>query len=343
MKTFVYRLLVPLFLGYAALTIGQTPLTYIAPRTEYGLPDLQGNWEKRFATPVERPEELGEKRSYTKVEAVEFQRIQEVQRDAREANVAADRGPPPAGGDIEFRTDLNFLPDLPVEVVLINGEYRTSLIIEPSNGRFPFRNERLDFRRRYFELMNTNFNGPEARPPGERCLHLGPPLPTMTNFDGTHIQIVQTKNYVMIMSEEAIQTRIIRLNKSHPEFPIARWMGNSIGHWEGETLVIHTNNFRPEHTYSQIASSANFEVTERITAMSENELLYSYTIVDPDTYTAAIVAELPFQRMPPDHKLYESACHEGNRAVADILLGARRKERDAETPLPGLVESLREK
>ena len=343
MKTFVYRLLVPLFLGYAALTIGQTPLTYIAPRTEYGLPDLQGNWEKRFATPVERPEELGDKRAYTEAEAVEFQRIQEVQRDAREANVAADRGPPPVGGDIEFRTDLNFLPDLPVEVALINGEYRTSLIIEPSNGRFPFRNERLDFRRRYFELMNTNFNGPEARPPGERCLHLGPPLPTMTNFDGTHIQIVQTKNYVMIMSEEAIQTRIIRLNKSHLEFPIARWMGNSIGHWEGETLVIHTNNFRPEHTYSQIASSANFEVTERITAMSENELLYSYTIVDPDTYTAPIVAELPFQRMSPDHKLYESACHEGNRAVADILLGARRKERDAETPLPGLVESLREK
>jgi hypothetical protein len=334
MKTFVYRLLVPLFLGYAALTIGQTPLTYIAPRTEYGLPDLQGNWEKRFATPVERPEELGDKRAYTEAEAVEFQRIQEVQRDAREANVAADRGPPPAGGDIEFRTDLNFLPDLPVEVALINGEYRTSLIIEPSNGRFPFRNERLDFRRRYFELMNTNFNGPEARPPGERCLHLGPPLPTMTNFDGTHIQIVQTKNYVMIMSEEAIQTRIIRLNKSHPEFPIARWMGNSIGHWEGETLVIHTNNFRPEHTYSQIASSANFEVTERITAMSENELLYSYTIVDPDTYTAAIVAELPFQRMSPDHKLYESACHEGNRAVVDILLVARRKERDAESPLP---------
>ena len=334
MKTFVYRLLVPLFLGYAALTIGQTPLTYIAPRTEYGLPDLQGNWEKRFATPVERPEELGDKRAYTEAEAVEFQRIQEVQRDAREANVAADRGPPPEGGDIEFRTDLNFLPDLPVEVALINGEYRTSLIIEPSNGRFPFRNERLDSRRRYFELMNTNFNGPEARPPGERCLHLGPPLPTMTNFDGTHIQIVQTKNYVMIMSEEAIQTRIIRLNKSHPEFPIARWMGNSIGHWEGETLVIHTNNFRPEHTYSQIASSANFEVTERITAMSENELLYSYTIVDPDTYTAAIVAELPFQRMSPDHKLYESACHEGNRAVVDILLGARRKEHDAESPLP---------
>ena len=334
MKTLAYRLFVPLFLGYAALTIGQTPLTYIAPRTEYGLPDLQGNWEKRFATPVERPEELGEKRAYTKVEAVEFQRIQEVQRDAREANVAADRGPPPAGGDIEFRTDLNFLPDLPVEVALINGEYRTSLIIEPSNGRFPFRNERLDLRRRYFELMNTNITGPEARPPGERSLHLGPPLPTMTNFDGTHIQIVQTKNYVMILSEEAIQTRIIRLNKSHPEFPITRWMGDSIGRWEGETLVIHTNNFRPEHTYSQIASSANFEVTERITAMSENELLYSYTIVDPDTYTAAIVAELPFQRMSPDHKLYESACHEGNRAVVDILLGARRKERDAESPLP---------
>ena len=343
MKILTYSLIVLWFLGYAALSIGQTPSGYIAPRTEYGLPDLQGNWEKRFATPVERPRELGEKRAYTEVEAIEFQRIQEIQRDAREANVAADRGPPPVGGDIEFRTDLNFLPNLPVEVALINGEYRTSLIIEPSNGRFPFRNERLDLRRRYFELMNTNFNGPEARPPGERCLHLGPPLPTMTNFDGTHIQIVQTKDYIMILSEEAIQARIIRLNKSHLEFPISKWMGDSIGHWEGDTLVIHTNNFRPEHTYSQIASSSNFEVTERITAISENELLYSYTIVDPDTYTAPIVAELPFQRMDADHKLYESACHEGNRAVADILLGARRQERDAEIlSSPGPVESLRE-
>ena len=78
-------------------------------------------------------------------------------------------------------------------------------------------------------MMNNNFDGPEARPPGERCLHLGPPLPTMTNADGTHVQIVQTEDYVMIYSEEAIQTRIVKLNKSHPEIPIQRWMGASIG------------------------------------------------------------------------------------------------------------------
>ena len=176
--------------------------------------------------------------------------------------------------------------------------------------------------------MNNNFDGPESRPPGERCLHLGPPLPTMTNADGTHIQIVQNEDYVLILSEEAIQVRIIRMNKSHPDIPIQKWMGDSIGHWEGETLVIHTNSFRPEHTISQIASSEIFEVTEWITAISKDELLYTYQIIDPETYSEPIVAELPFNRMAAEHQLYESACHEGNRAVIDILAGARRIEMD---------------
>lgn len=310
------------------LSLAQESMNYRTPRTEYGVPDLQGLWEKRFATPVERPIALGNKRAYTEVEAADFRSRAIERRIAREAPVDPNRGPPPAGGDIEFRTDTNFLPDSPVDVARINGELRTSLIIEPKNGRFPLRDESVEFRTRYFELMNNNFDGPESRPPGERCLHLGPPLPTMTNSDGTHIQIVQNQEYVVILSEEAIQVRIIRLGKSHPEKLIPKWMGDSIGHWEDETLVIHTNSFRPEHTVSQIASSEVFEVTERITAISENELLYTYRIVDPETYTAPVVAELPFHRMVPEHQLYESACHEGNRAVIDILAGARRIEMD---------------
>ena len=309
--------------------VAQEASTYRAPRTEYGVPDLQGYWEKRFATPVERPVALGNRRAYTEAEAAEFEREQTERRATRESPVAADRGPPPAGGSIEFRTDTNFLPGLPVSVARINGEPRTSLIIEPENGRFPLRPESEELGSRYGAIMNNNFDGPETRPPGERCLHLGPPLPTMTNFDGTHIQIVQTEDYVVILSEEAIQLRIVRLNKEHPDFPIRKWMGDSIGRWEGETLVIHTNSFRLEHSFSQIATSEVFEVTERITAMSENELLYSYTIVDPVTYTAPIVAELPLRRMAPGQLLYESACHEGNRAVQDILAGARRQELDA--------------
>ena len=311
------------------LGAAQQPSAYYAPRTEYGAPDLQGYWHKRFATPVERPVELGNQRAYTEAEAAEFERERTESRANRESPVAPDRGPPPIGGSIEFRTDLNFLPGLPVTVARINGELRTSLIIEPENGRFPMHPESAELGRRYREIMNNNFDGPETRPPGERCLHLGPPLPTMTNFDGTHIQIVQTEDYVVILSEEAIQLRIIKLNKEHPDFPIRRWMGNSIGRWEGETLVIHTNSFRPEQSFSQIAASEVFEVTERITTVSENELLYSYTIVDPETYTEPVVAELPFQRMPPGQILYESECHEGNRAVRDILAGARRQEIDA--------------
>ncbi|NKB34348.1 MAG: hypothetical protein GKR91_14750 [Pseudomonadales bacterium] len=325
---------ISLFIALAAICFPDFILAqstdYRAPRTAHGVPNLQGFWEKRFATPVERPAALGDKRAYTEDEATEFEQRAIERRIAREAPVDPNRGAPAAGGDIEFRTDTNFLPNLPVEVALINGERRTSLIIEPEDGRFPLRDESMEFRRRYFELMNSNFDGPEARPPGERCLHLGPPLPTMTNADGTHIQIVQNEDYVLIYSEEAIQTRIVKLNKSHPAIPIQRWMGDSIGHWEGETLVIHTNSFRPEHTVSQIASSEEFEVTERITALSENELLYAYTIVDPITYTEPVVAELPFTRMAPGQKLYESACHEGNRAVMDILMGARVIERDSQ-------------
>ena len=329
MSDMCFRLLVLLTVVFIPeLTLAQNS-DYRAPRNEFGVPNLQGLWEKRFATPVERPAALGNKRFYTEEEAAEFEQRAIERRIAREAPVEPDRGAPPVGANIEFRTDTNFLPDLPVEVARINGELRTSLIIEPENGRFPMQDESMEFRTRYFEMMNNNFDGPEARPPGERCLHLGPPLPTMTNADGTHVQIVQTEDYVMIYSEEAIQTRIVKLNKSHPEIPIQRWMGDSIGHWEGETLVIHTNSFRPEHTVSQIAMSEEFEVTERIKAVSENELLYSYTIVDPITYTEPVVAELPFTRMPPGQKLYESACHEGNRAVMDILMGARVIEQDA--------------
>ena len=322
-------LLILIAIACPVLSLAQQSSAYRAPRTEYSVPDLQGYWHKRFATPVERPIELGNQRAYTEAEAAEFERERTESRTYRESPVAPDRGPPPVGGDIEFRTDLNFLPDLPVSVARINGELRTSLIIEPENGRFPLQPESAELGRRYREIMNNNFDGPETRPPGERCLHLGPPLPTMTNFDGTHIQIVQTEDYVILLSEEAIQLRIIKLNKEHPDLPIRRWMGDSVGHWEGETLVVHTNNFRLEQSFSQIAASEVFEVTERITAVSENELLYAYTIVDPVTYTEPLVAELPFQRMPPGQILYESECHEGNRAVRDILAGARRQELDA--------------
>ena len=308
--------------------IAQTAPSYDS-YNEFGQPNFAGLWEKRFATPVERPLSLGNKRFYTQQEADEFKRLAINERRLREAPVNPDRGAPEIGEDIEFRTDTNFLPELPVDVAKINGEFRTSLIIEPVNGRFPIKEENIELRSRYFEMMNNNFDGPEARPPGERCLHLGPPLPTMTNFDGTHIQIIQTEDYIVIYSEEAMQTRIVRLNGEHPLYMTRKWMGDSIGYWEGDTLVIHTNGFRPEHTVSQIASSAIFEVTERISMTDKNELLYAYTIIDPLTYTAPVVAELPFNRMSSGQRLYESACHEGNRAVMDILMGARVQEYDA--------------
>ena len=162
-----------------------------------------------------RPLSLGNKRFYTQQEADEFKQLAINEASTREAPVNPDRGAPEIGEDIEFRTDTNFLPELPVDVAKISGEFRTSLIIEPANGRFPIKEENIELRSRYFEMMNNNFDGPEARPPGERCLHLGPPLPTMTKFDGTHIQIIRAEDYIVIYSEEAMQARIVRVHGEH--------------------------------------------------------------------------------------------------------------------------------
>ena len=139
--------------------IAQTAPSYDS-YNEFGQPNFAGLWEKRFATPVERPLSLGNKRFYTQQEADEFKRLAINERRLREAPVNPDRGAPEIGEDIEFRTDTNFLPELPVDVAKINGEFRTSLIIEPVNGRFPIKEENIELRSRYFEMMNNNFTVP---------------------------------------------------------------------------------------------------------------------------------------------------------------------------------------
>ncbi len=298
------------------------------PRTEFGTPDLQGNWNKRFRAPLERPVALGEQRAYSEQEAREIMDDFAEQERIRISPIAANRGAPPVGDGIAQQSDLNFRPQA-TNLALVNGEYRTSIIIEPANGRLPYLEEFDDIHSRRLKMGLGAFDGPEARPASERCLNQGAQIPYMIDVAARFIQIVQTRDYTMILNEKGPQVRIIRMNSEHPANGFPKWMGDSIGHWEGDSLVINTIGFRPEQSKARIRSSTMLEITETWTAVSEQDLIYSYTVVDPEIYSEPWVAELPFRRMAEGEKLYEAACHEGNYSLPGILAGARRLEADA--------------
>jgi hypothetical protein len=171
-------------------------------------------------------------------------------------------------------------------------------------------------------------DGPESRSLSERCLlsfgsSSGPPmLPILYN---NYYQIVQSPGYVMILVEMVHDARIIRIDDEPLPAALQPWLGDSIGRWENETLVVETHNFHPLQTYR--GSADQFRTTERFTRVGPDTINYSFTVNDPDTFTSAWTAEIPMNRT--DKKMYEFACHEGNYALPGILAGARVEERDA--------------
>ena len=297
---------------------------YRAPRLPDGTPDLQGVWTNATATPMERSPELGERRAFTEQEAAAISK-------AAVAAVEADAAPSDPNKKIEAISSLPpvgnynlFWTDRGMTVANINGEWRTSMIIEPANGRIPALTAAAQ-QRIAARAAHTN-DGPEGRALGERCLLsfgslAGPPMtPTMYN---SYYQIVQSPGYVMILAEMVHDARIIRIQDHHVPSGIKKWMGDSIGHWEGDTLVIETRNFRPEQSFR--GSSENAVVTERLTRVAKDKIIYHFTFDDPTTFTSSFTGELPF--VPVDANIYEYACHEGNYALPGILSGAREAEK----------------
>ena len=298
---------------------------YRVPRLPDGTPDLQGVWTNATATPVERSPELGDRRAFTDAEAAAISK-------AAIAAVEADAAPSDPGKKIEAISSLPpvgnynlFWTDRGMSVANINGEYRTSMIIEPANGRIPpltaAGQQRMAARAR-----NQN-DGPEGRALGERCLlsfgsASGPPmLPVMYN---SYYQIVQSPGYVVILVEMVHDARIIRIQDQHTPGGIKKWMGDSVGRWEGDTLVVETRNFRPEQSFR--GSSENTVVTERFTRVGKDKIIYRFTVDDPTTFTSSFTGELPFVTV--DANIYEYACHEGNYALPGILSGAREAEKE---------------
>jgi hypothetical protein len=216
------------------------------------------------------------------------------------------------------------------DLTRVNNEYRTSLIIDPPNGQIPLRPGFVDFHGQRAAQGLGTYDGPDTMDAVSRCL-AGPGVPSLYPMPwNANLQIVQSKEHVMLSAEAYPDARIVRLNSRHHENSMRFWLGDSIGRWEGNTLVVHTANFRPEQSYAyMMRTSEEFELTERFTLVSRDEIFYSYTVVDPKSYTAPFTAERILKRLQPGVRTYEVACHEGNYSLEGMLAGTRKQELDA--------------
>ncbi|HYA16049.1 MAG TPA: hypothetical protein VEF06_01215 [Bryobacteraceae bacterium] len=313
-----------LSIALAVTSAAQTPAPSKAiPRTPDGHPDLQGIWTNATMTPLERPPQFAGKATLTDEEALAFEK-QAI------ANIDADR----RGRDVEQDLACAAAADPPPEcgwhLARVHGAKRTSLIIDPPDGRVPpFRAEARQQAALRMQPFNR-FDSIEDRPLPERCLvgfgtGAGPPM--MPGYYNNNYQIVQTPDYVMILAEMVHDVRIIRIGGTHGQnhLPpsVRQWFGDSVGHWEGDTLVVDTTNFSGKTPFH--GSSANLHVIERFTRTGEKTFLYTATIDDPETFSRPWTLQYPFLATPGP--IFEDACHEGNLyTVIDILGGARKAE-----------------
>lgn len=302
-----------------ALLVAALPVSVFAadpPTTSWGAPDLQGTWDFRSITPFERPKELADKEFLTPEEAEAWE-----QRtlDARAARRNED--PVQGQGDVDVGYNAFWLD----RGEKMTGTMRTSLVVDPPNGRIP---PLTDLAKRRSDERYARWggvpSGPEDRNPLERCIvgfNSGPPMNpgAYNNF----AEIFQTPTYVAILNEMINDHRIIPLDgRDHVPENMRFWKGDSRGRWEGNTLVVTTKNFT-EHTNFR-GSGPNMVLTERFTRTSQETLLYEYTIDDPESFEApwSVAVEMKNSSDP----LLEYACHEGNRAMTLMLSGARVRE-----------------
>ena len=291
------------------------------PRTSDGRPDLQGVWNFSTITPMERPSALAEQAVLTHEEAaaLEAQRAQSRNYDQRDPDPAVDL----------VGAYNNFWYDWGTAVV---STRRTSLVVDPPDGRIPPLTPAGAERRKARSARPDVPAGPEDLPFIERCylgFNSGPPIvPSAYN---NNMQLFQTPDYVVILTEMVHEARIVPLD-GRPPLPAAlrQWLGDSRGHWEGDTLVIDTRNFfgetsfNPKGTRIQNGSAANMHLVERFTRVDADTLLYEFTVDDPTTWTRSWTAAVPMQR--GTGPIFEYACHEGNYGLVGMLSGARAEE-----------------
>jgi len=314
------RFLVTLGLLSVILTAPLIAQSKKAPlRTADGHPDLQGTWTNATLTPMERPAEFSGKAILSDAEARAYEKkdLEVNNIDNPEAPLLARAGSAETGGY------NNLFIDRGSELARVDGVKRTSLIIDPPDGKVPPLTEQA---RQSRGRGLDRYDRVEDRPLAERCIlgfgsTSGPPmLPVLYN---NNYQIVQTPDAVMILVEMVHDVRIIRMNGTHLPANVRQWLGDSIGHWDGDTLVVDTTNFTDKTRFR--GSSENLHVIERFKRIDTGTILYRVTIDDPSTYTKQWTLEYPFRATAGP--VFEYACHEGNYAMPDILGGARKAEK----------------
>lgn len=305
---------------------------WVMPKTEYGQPDLQGEWWFGSRTPLERPTALGDKRVYSRQEASKLEARMGDRNKALAAPLDPMRGAPERGAVIRQEADDNFLSHYQEPLMVpVFGEYRTSIISSPADGRIPHTPGFQDFYAQRKRNGLTPTDGPEGQPLSGRCLGFGSALPSLTPIMmNPNMQIVQTEDYVLIMTEMSHDARIVRLGKDHSTNGFATWMGESVGYWDEDTLVVHTKGFRPEQSAMRgFKISGEFEVVERYTRTGEDLIHFAFEVIDPYALTQPVSGERMLTKNSKSDRIYEFACHEGNYSLPNILRGARQQERDA--------------
>ena len=325
------------------------------PRTPDGHPDLQGTYDLATMTPFERLP--ADPPFLTREQAAALEKAEAARRAKDNKRLEADRPAPPVDGDTTV--PKSFFEALEkagggavggydrlwlnqgTAYTVVDGQIRTSIVIDPADGHVPAYNAAARRRSAAARAIPPPdapesqdlkseppgaYDNPEQRPLGERCLlgfgsTSGPPALPDYFYNDLH-QIVQTPDSIMILSEMVHDARIVRMNAQHLPKNIRRWMGDSVGHWERDTLVIDTTNFNDGTRFR--GSTENLHVIERLTRIDDKTLLYRFTVEDPDTWDRPWTGEYTW---PATNKpIYEYACHEGNYALGNVLRGARRQE-----------------
>lgn len=328
-----------------------TALTALGACYGQARPDLSGTYDIATLTPLTRPAKFGERLALTVEEAKAIERQEAAIFAATNRKSDPNRSAPPAGGDGSAGPAGNvggynsFWVDRGTGAFQIDGKYRTSIITNPVNGQLPpMTPEAIKKGRERAKYNRPNdgvafwikegltpgpYDDPELRPLAERCLlafgtSSGPPmLPVMYN---NLKRIVQTNDTVMILNEMVHDARIIRINGKHEPPEIRRWMGDSIGKWEGATLVVDTTNFND--TPALFNATRDLHVVERFSRIDAKTLRYQFTVEDPNVWTKPWSGEILWPAT--DQRVFEYACHEGNYSFEGILKGARILEKEAE-------------
>jgi hypothetical protein len=314
-------------------------------RTGSGKPDFSGVYDTGTLTPLSRPKEFGDKQFMTQQEADALIEAAQVRFDFGQRKKSdPNRGAPKQGGDGNNSSGAGgvggynaFWIDPGSQAFEIDGKFRTSIIYDPDNGRQPqptpaaMKRMAKAFASFAYENDGTAswlasegigpFDGPETLAPSERCLiSFGATAPTIPSLYNNYKRVVQTADHVMILQEMVHDARIIRMNNMHGPALNRKMLGDSVGRWEGDTLIFETRNFTAVNGLS--GADANLRVTERFSLREDGNIIYNFTVDDPTAWTAPWSGEYVWTAKPAD-KVYEYACHEGNYAMEGVLKGAR--------------------